>query len=429
MSGIQCFPRAVGSSVWEPIAWDALGQIAAALADRANMSNGAVEPFADSGDVTLTNATVSGGYCANTISLAGTWTAGVAVPAATVSGLSFELNGFIYASAAATAATIVRMSKASYMDGTGSWSAHNGNFPATFLGMSALVHDGYIYILGGTDTSSTWATNILRKSVTDFEAGTGMWSSHGSLPVGVAGCSCVIVGDYVYLFGGGDSTGSYNTSIYRETVANLVAGTSSWGTHGTLPSGLYGGSCCICGDRVFLVGGYASYPPAVLNTVNRYKLVTDLQDNTGSWISTGSLPQAGGMRATGFLMDGIFWINSGGGSGGTITTTYKQQVSYAATITLNPISVSGATAGKIVFRASNEEAAAILDVVNKIGVYPMINGAQGTQLTFTSEDMGGGVHRFTSADFSLTSATTFGARFASLVANNFKIYDAYFLWR
>ena len=66
---------------------------------------------------------------------------------------------------------------------TGSWTA-NGSLPGTFEGaFSTIVIDDNVYILGGYDwTNNIAASNVYRKSVTDFVAGTGSWIASGDLP-------------------------------------------------------------------------------------------------------------------------------------------------------------------------------------------------------------------------------------------------------
>jgi hypothetical protein len=101
----------------------------------------------------------------------------------------------------------------------------------------------------------------------------------------------------------------------------------------------------------------------------------------------------------------------------------------SSVITLNSVPVSGAVAGKVVFRGSNQDVVGVLDLVDGLGVYPVVSGSVGSKLVFASEDLGNNIYRYTSEEFSLSGASSLGVRFGSLVASNFRLHDCLFVWR
>lgn len=124
-------------------------------------------------------------------------------------------------------------------------------------------------------------------------------------------------------------------------------------------------------------------------------------------------------------------------SGYVANTTTVTVTANAATIVLNSQTISGKSIGKIIFRCYNVDTpTSILDVgnsgSNKIEVYPVISGTVGSALDFESELLSDNTCRFTSEDINLTSAISVGIKFQSFartVAPNFRILEAYILWK
>ena len=75
--------------------------------------------------------------------------------------------------------------------------------------MSTIVTGNTVYILGGQIhtggevNTSTFYTQVYKKTIADFIAGIGTWTTSGSLPTSPAyGLSSIVIDDHLYVLGG-----------------------------------------------------------------------------------------------------------------------------------------------------------------------------------------------------------------------------------
>jgi hypothetical protein len=329
----ELFPtRFGGKGVWEGKLWEMLAETTMFLADRVSMSNGAVEPFVDGSDLSLTNAVVESGYCRSGFSVGGIVTpvmlsesqGGYQLFADGVLGGGFPISGAFN-------------QQSSSGDGYGMWISPPGVYPH-YVGVS--------------------------------------------LPVGVS-VSCY--------------------GVHSRNYATDIAYPSSWQFQGS-------------NDGIVWV---------------------TLDERVGQSFSADQ----GKIFYLDFPSEVYSYYRLNCLSGVTSYVAIEEFAIYAAvrpgvTVGLNPVGVSGAVFGKIVFRAQRMGASGVLDVgstgSNLLEVYPVRSGVVGSALSFTSESLGGNIYRYTSEEFSLSGASSLGVRFQSFarsVAPNFRIYDCYFLWR
>lgn len=317
----------ISTDVFKTSYVNTVDEISMLLADRANMSNGAAEPFIDAGDVTLVNASISSGYVANN----------------TTPG-----NDCIPTMTAAT---------------TDGWTA---------------------------SASSTYPS----------------WNP------------------------------------YDAFSKILASATSAWDSNASLPQWLRISAPAARKVRGYALTGHVSY--VALNPTGwQFQGSTD----GSSWVTldTKSAQSLGAGARNVYTLSTVVeyqhyrWYITSGGDGTQVVIDAAELLSpiaLASTVTLSSVTISGATSGRIVFRGQNIDATGLLDVgnssSNKIEVYPMINGVAGSALSFTTEDLGNNIYRYTSEEFSLASATSFGVRFQSFarsVAPNFRITNCYWIWR
>ncbi|XLQ19940.1 MAG: SPRY domain-containing protein [Candidatus Moraniibacteriota bacterium] len=180
---------------------------------------------------------------------------------------------------------------------------------ALYNSQTAIIGD-YIYLFGGGNGSDT--SIVYRAPIADPTN----WVDTGStLPSNLRNSQVAIIGDYVYLFGGYAAAVSVNT-IYRAPTADPT----NWvDTGSTLPSNLRNSQVAIIGDYVYLFGGVDSL---VVNTIYR----APTADPT-NWVDTGStLPGTFSQSQVAIIGDHVYLF--GGDSTGTaMNEIYRAPIS------------------------------------------------------------------------------------------------------
>ncbi len=133
-----------------------------------------------------------------------------------------------------------------------SWSTATGTIPTAIAYSSLAVIGTYVYLFGGYNGSASGS--IWRASTSNpGGTGTGAWANMAGygLPAGIAGSSLAIVGNYIYLMGGTNGSSSQSV-VYRAAVNSPLV----WGNAGeTLPGALSYSSEVIAGNALYLYGG------------------------------------------------------------------------------------------------------------------------------------------------------------------------------
>ncbi len=152
----------------------------------------------------------------------------------------------------------------------GGWVNTGSVLPGVVAGSQVVVIGEYIYLFGGFTDSFVYTNVIYRAPITNPTA----WINTGATIPGILGQSqAIIIGDYVYLFGGHNGFGYLNV-IYRAPTSNPLSWTN---TGATLPENIIGSQIEIIGDYVYLFGG------EYLSQIYRASLSNPL-----SWTVTGS---------------------------------------------------------------------------------------------------------------------------------------------
>jgi len=161
-----------------------------------------------------------------------------------------------------------------------SWS-NVGNMPASSYAATQFVIGNTIYSFGGINSTGTAWTNGIYTAPTSNPTS---WTSQGSLPAAApaSASNATIVGDTIYFFGGiSSATNNWTDAIYAAPVSNPTA----WAQVGTLPSGApdgVGGSAVIVGSYIYKFGG-ASTDIGNTNVIWRAPLYSPT-----SWSNTGA---------------------------------------------------------------------------------------------------------------------------------------------
>lgn len=177
-------------------------------------------------------------------------------------------------------------------------------------GQMVVIGD-YIYCFGGYN-GTTAIANIYRASVSDPTT----WIDTGSvIPSAIYGSSIAIVDSKIYIFGGYGASASTNV-IYSADISNPTNWTN---TGKTLPGALNGSSLAIVGDNIYLFGG------ANGSTYKNVIYTAALSDPT-TWIdTTKTLPSNLYMSSIAVIGDNIYLF------GGITAASSLTNAIYSAT--------------------------------------------------------------------------------------------------
>jgi hypothetical protein len=118
-----------------------------------------------------------------------------------------------------------------------------------FPGCSGL--GGYIYCVGGQDSSGNPTPNTYYASVSP--EGLGTWTQSTSYPIPVIAQSCSTASTYLYCVGGLVPGGASTSSVYYSGLS--PSGIGSWQQGGSYPTGL-ATTCVASSSYVYCVGGF-----------------------------------------------------------------------------------------------------------------------------------------------------------------------------
>jgi hypothetical protein len=193
----------------------------------------------------------------------------------------------------------------------GAWRTASTSIPAARTAHSSVVANGYVYVLGGSNSSAVYYAKL------NADGSTGAWvTSTNPLPVGISYQSSVVYGGYVYVIGGVTGGGAQSTVYYAKL--NADGSTGAWVTStNPLPAVRYRQGSVVANGYVYAFGG--DNGSTAQSTVYYAKLNAD--GSTGAWVtSTNPLPQTiQDVSAT--VANGYAYI-VGGYNAGTLSTIY-----------------------------------------------------------------------------------------------------------
>lgn len=145
----------------------------------------------------------------------------------------------------------------------GSWVIA-GDLPAPQIGFSMVEHNGHILIIGGDNSS------LVYKTTPDSNGLIISWDATVSLPSPVYRGSVVKAGDVLIEIGG--AAGFTTDNVYTTTVHDDGTVDPWILSNNHLPSPVHGGSAVIVGQYLYLMGGYNSTTGSYLSSVYFTKL-------------------------------------------------------------------------------------------------------------------------------------------------------------
>jgi N-acetylneuraminic acid mutarotase len=192
---------------------------------------------------------------------------------------SVVMNGYVYviggektSATAATATSTTYYAKLNADGSTGAWSTATASINTTngVAVQSSVVANGYIYSIGGIDKNSTAVTNVYYAQPTSTGDITSWSTSTNALPLTRYRTTAVVANGYVYVIGGANGVASVNSVLFAKL--NSDGNNGAWSCQGTsattscntasivngnnVPAALWSGSSVIYNGYVYFLGGY-----------------------------------------------------------------------------------------------------------------------------------------------------------------------------
>ncbi len=255
------------------------------------------------------------------------------------------------------------------------------NLPAALHSFSMLAYNGYLYVIGGSNSGNTpQSTVYIAKLGANGEpqkwhpsGGTpDYWYTDTALPAARSQFAAVAYNNRMYILGGltGTAPGtviSSNTVIFANI--NPMGTFTSWTATGmtAMTSNRYGLSAQVYNDTLYVMGGSTSFGGSTLSTVDYVKLNSDGTMN--SWVNTSSL--TGGRTTI-------------GGSFSTIWGAYIYVSGGCATMNASGYCTAGATDVQL----------ASINADGSLGPWNAILGLNNKRVGFSLISWQGSLYRF-----------------------------------
>jgi hypothetical protein len=207
------------------------------------------------------------------------------LPAQIAGASAIVANGYVYL--VGTGLSEVGVFYAPFdADGSlGAWQIESNNFPTEKIYDTAVAANGYLYEMGGKDMTFT-ATSSVYYARLYPDGTTGAWQPEASsLPVARYEATSVAANGYVYEIGG--QGGGALSTVYDARL-NADGSIDSWVAATSLPEATYGATSVVGNGYVYEIGG--DNGGSLVSNVYYAKLNSD--GSLGAWQTGTSLPQA-----------------------------------------------------------------------------------------------------------------------------------------
>lgn len=259
----------------------------------------------------------------------GSWTAsshpiphGVYYPSAAAA------NGYLYAMGGYGGGmqNAVYYAKVNSDGSIGDWVTSPNSLPVAAYEAGVVVHDGYLYFVGGMDSDSH-ALSSVHYARLNSDGSIGSWTTSANpMPQGIDDAGVTTANGRVYVMGGSSNSGFTNT-VYHASFNN-DGSLSNWTTDSaTLPQTLDGVTAAASNGYLYIAGGNAD-AETTQDGVYYAKINTD--GSVGSWAAGTTLPQP--LRYADSIIRGNYlYIIAGQNGGWTQNTVYYAPLNFPST--------------------------------------------------------------------------------------------------
>ena len=233
---------------------------------------------------------------------------------------SVTANGYVYAIGgidnAGTPQSTVYYAKLNADGSTAVWSTNTNALPAARFQSSAVVANGYVYVIAGRDGSSVASSTVYYAKL-NADGSTGTWTtSANALTAARYIQTAAVANGYVYVVGGLSSGAAAQSTVYYAKL-NADGSTSTWTTNANaLPAIRYGQSTVVANGYIYAIAGNDG--SGAQSTVYYAKLNAD--GSTAAWSTNANALTATRYDLTSVVSNGFVYA-SGGYSGGVAQST------------------------------------------------------------------------------------------------------------
>lgn len=266
----------------------------------------------------------------------GTWSYGSGVGGNLLFPAAAAYNGYLYwlggmtGTTDSTGTAFVSYTPLNRSTGaTGAWVSTNSYGTARSMA-TAVAYNGYLYIMGGQNTSGTALSDIQYAPI-NTNGTLGTWSSTTSFG-GMAGkgVSAFAYGRRLYVVGGND--GSADQKYVRSAPINTNGTVGAWTTTSSTNNTHTLGSAVAQNGFVYAYGGYMNNMTANAPPIIEYAPI-NADGSVGTWQTTTAF-MTPRHSAAGWIHEGRLYI-AGGGSQKNGGNAYYSDVQYAALDTIS----------------------------------------------------------------------------------------------
>jgi N-acetylneuraminic acid mutarotase len=229
-------------------------------------------------------------------------------------------NNYVYVIGGTSAGNNKKTVYYAQLDSSGSVGTWNTTteFPFTVAYHSSVVHNNFIYVFSGF-IGSPLSTSIYYAQINN-DGTIGQWvDSTTKLPAARGTASAIVNNGYVYIIGGYNSGYGLTNTVFRAKL-NSNGSIGSF-TTSYLPISVYDATTVVNGNNLYLIGGGGVYPNT-FSTVYYAKL--NIDGSIGTWNLTTSFPT--NFQSGASIVNKNYIFVFGGGN----STTVLDTVYYAA---------------------------------------------------------------------------------------------------
>ena len=152
--------------------------------------------------------------------------------------------------------------------GIGNWTA-SASYPYNLYFSSCSAANGYIYCLGGADSSDNAVSAAYSAPLSP--AGVGTWTQTTAYPLQESGLACAISSGYIYCVGGQGQLNSYTNAVYYAPISS--GGIGTWKQAANYPLSVET-TCVISSGDLYCIGGFDGSSVGENNAVHYISLAT-----------------------------------------------------------------------------------------------------------------------------------------------------------
>ncbi|MDA4127609.1 MAG: hypothetical protein OK452_10495 [Thaumarchaeota archaeon] len=222
--------------------------------------------------------------------------------------------------------------------GVGVWASSSSQYPQAVTGQACVTSSGFLYCVGGildnagNDTAASYFAPLSSQAI-------GSWSRTTSFPVPVDSQACVSYLGYIYCVGGTSETSGTNATSDLTTsawYASLSAtGIGGWNHTTSYPGGDFLPSCAASNGYIYCIGGLARNPDthggvnyfALSGTQSKVYYAPVSSIGIGTWSATTDYPIQVAFLSCSASSGYLYCVGGEQSGGATVNGVYSAQVS------------------------------------------------------------------------------------------------------